>query len=79
MALKVINEINLRLKFLDRKNRFFTPAPCKALIQTTLIMHTQPGILISRRKLKIEFKSLHTVLSAARQNDPCLNKRAQNS
>ena len=75
MALKVINEINLRLKFLDRKNRFFTPAPCKALIQTTLIMHTQPGILISRRK----FKSLHTVLSAARQNDPCLNKRAQNS
>ena len=34
MALKVINEINVRLKFLDRKNRFFTPAPRKALIQT---------------------------------------------
>ena len=37
MALKVINKINSRLKFLDRKNKFLTPAPrrllCNALIQ----------------------------------------------
>ena len=38
MALKVINKINSRLKFLDRKNKFLTPALCRllcsALIQT---------------------------------------------
>ena len=37
MALKVINKINLRLKFLHRKNKFLMPAPhrllCNALIQ----------------------------------------------
>ena len=37
MALKVINKINSRLKFLHRKNKFLTPAPprllCNALIQ----------------------------------------------
>ena len=37
MALKVINKINLRLKLLHRKNKFFTPALrrllCNALIQ----------------------------------------------
>ena len=37
MALKVINKINSRLKFLHRKNKFLTPALrrllCNALIQ----------------------------------------------
>ena len=37
MALKVINEISLRLKFLLRKNKFLTPVLrrllCSALIQ----------------------------------------------
>ena len=37
MALKVINKINSRLKFLHRKNKFLTPAQrrllCRALIQ----------------------------------------------
>ena len=37
MALKVINKINLRLRFLHRKNKFLTPALrrllCNALIQ----------------------------------------------
>ena len=40
MVLKVINKINLRLKFLHRKNKFLTPALrrllCNALIQPHL-------------------------------------------
>ena len=40
MALKVINKINSRLKFLHRKNKFLTPALrrllCNALIQPHL-------------------------------------------
>ena len=31
MALKVISKINSRIKFLHRKNKFFTPALCKLL------------------------------------------------
>ena len=45
MALKVINKINLILKFLHRKKKFYS---VNALIQ--LLMHPQSGILTSPKK-----------------------------
>ena len=49
MALKVINEINSRLKFLHKKNKFLTPALRRLLVtllfNLTLIMHLYTGIL----------------------------------
>ena len=54
MVLKVINEVNLRLKFLHRKNKFLTPALCSyfvmLLFNLTLIMHRPSGILTSTKK-----------------------------
>ena len=39
MALKVINKINLRLKFLHRKNKFLTPALCRLLCNVLIQPH----------------------------------------
>ena len=39
MALKVINKINLRLKFLHRKNKFLTPALCSLLCNSFIQPH----------------------------------------
>ena len=54
IALKVINKINSRLKFLHRKNKLLTPALrsyyVMLLFNLTLIMHCQPGILTSPKK-----------------------------
>ena len=36
MALKVINKIKSRLKFLNRKNKFLTPALCRLLCNTCI-------------------------------------------
>ena len=36
MAVKVINKINSRLKFLNRKNKFLTPALCRLLCNTCI-------------------------------------------
>ena len=50
MALKVIERIDGRLKFLWRKHKILTPALrrllCNDLIQLHLIMPVLPGILI---------------------------------
>ena len=54
VALKVINKIYSRLKFLNRKNKFLAPVLrrllCNALIQPHLIMRRQLGILTSPKK-----------------------------
>ena len=39
MALKVINKINSRLKFLHRKNKFLTPVLCKLLCNALIQPH----------------------------------------
>ena len=39
MALKVINKINLRLKFLHRKNKLLTPALCRLLCNALIQPH----------------------------------------
>ena len=39
MALKVINKINSRLKFLHRKNKFLTPALCRLLCNALIQPH----------------------------------------
>ena len=39
MALKVINKINLRLKFLNRKNKFLTPVLCRLLCNALIQPH----------------------------------------
>ena len=39
MALKVINKIISRLKFLHRKNKFLTPALCRLLRNTLIQPH----------------------------------------
>ena len=39
MALKVINNINSRLKFLHRKNKFLTPALCRLLCNALIQPH----------------------------------------
>ena len=49
MALNIVNKINNKLKFLEHKNSFLTPALrhllCNALIQhPVLIMHVLSGI-----------------------------------
>ena len=54
MALKVINKINSRLKFLHSKNKSLTPAYAgyyvMLLLNLTLIMHRQGGILTLPKK-----------------------------
>ena len=54
MALKVINKINSRLRFLYRKNRFLSPPLrrllCKSLIQPHLITLVQLGALTQNCK-----------------------------
>ena len=54
MAVRVINKMNLRLKFLHRKNKFLTSALrrllCNFLINLTLIIHCQSGILTSSKR-----------------------------
>ena len=39
MALKVINKINSRLKFLNRKNKFLTPVLCRLLCNALIQPH----------------------------------------
>ena len=39
MAVKVINKINSRLKFLHRKNKFLTPALCRLLCNALIQPH----------------------------------------
>ena len=58
IALKVINNINSKLKFLYRKNRFLSQELwrkfCNAMwfLSHILIMHIQPSTLISLKKTK---------------------------
>ena len=56
VALKVINKINGKLKFLYRKNRYLTKELCRMLrtllFSLILIMRVQPGTLISMKNEK---------------------------
>ena len=56
MALKVINKINSRLKFLHRKNKFLTPALrrllCNALIQLRFDYASSAWYLNFTQKMK---------------------------
>ena len=60
MALKVINKINSRLKFLNRKNKFLTPVLrrllCNALIQPHFD-YALPACYPNLTQRKTKFKS----------------------
>ena len=60
MALKVINKVNGKLKFLYRKNRYLTKELCRmlcnALFSHILIMCVQLGTLVSMKKRKRKYK-----------------------
>ena len=62
MALKVINKINSRLKFLHRKNKFLTPALrrllCNALVQPHFDYASSAWYPNLTQKQKTKFKSL---------------------
>ena len=62
MALKVINRINRKLKFLYQKNSFLTPGLrrmlCNTLIQPHLVMHVLRGTLILMHSLKSQFLNM---------------------
>ena len=83
IALKVINKLNSRLKFLNRKNKFLNPALlrllCNALIQPHFDYASSPWYPNLTQKNEKQnsnhAKKWHPVLSAARQNDPYFQKR----
>ena len=55
MALKVINKINGKLKFLYRKNRFLS-RELRRMLCNALITHVQLGTLILLKKRKRKYK-----------------------
>ena len=76
IALKVINNINSKLKFLYKKNRFlsqnFEGSSAMQLLSHILIMHIQPSTLISLKKNEKEntsyTKQTHKILLKTGQN-----------
>ena len=76
MALKVTDEINLRLKCLYRKNKFLTPA-LRRLLWNALspyfdyaLSFWYPNLTQKMKNNPNHAKYIHSALSAARQNDP---------
>ena len=67
MTLKVIDEINSRLKNLHRKNKSFSSVRQRLLrnapFNLTLIIHTQPDILISKKSKSSKINTFGSVWS----------------
>ena len=78
MSIKGINKINLRLKFLCKKNKFLTPLQSNLLCNAQIQLHFDfvssawyPNFTQKMKsKIQIKQNKMHLVLSAIRQNDP---------